>query len=150
MYPPSDQDHYEGKLNRIEVRPPKMKAISGQQQVGWRFMVERLKASTPTPTWKVTYRSSIQRATTSSSRNASFTMRDVEVALPANGAYEETIYEYRVKVSMFWYRANGDVQGTSTHLADWYTMVLHDFPRSGIQTFSEEAPCRGWVNAIIN
>jgi len=148
MYPPSDQDHYEGKLNRIDVRPPKMKAISGQQEVGWRFSVERRGGSDSN--WRVTYRSSIQRDTTSPSRNASFSIRDVKVGLPADGAFEDTVYEYRVKVRMFWYRENGGVQGTSMHVADWYSMVNHNLPGGGTETFSEEAPCRGWVSTTVN
>src|SRR5687768_4400045 len=75
VYPPSGGDSYEGKLNRIGVRPPRMKAISGRQEVGWRFMVERLNGSDASSNWMVTYKSSIQRDTTSSSRNAAFSMR---------------------------------------------------------------------------
>ena len=130
-----------------------MKAISGRQEVGWRFMVERLNASELGSNWIATYRSSIQRETTSSSRNASFSMRDVDVRLPADGFQEETIYEYRVKVKMFWYTDDGGVQGTSTHLADWYNQVLHNMPErfgGGSVTFREPAPCRGWTSASIN
>ncbi|HYI22747.1 MAG TPA: hypothetical protein VEX62_08950 [Candidatus Limnocylindrales bacterium] len=156
IYPPSGGDRYEGKLNQIDVRPPRMKAIAGHQEVGWRFMIERLNQSVNPPIVMVTYKSSIQRDTTSSSRNASFSMRSVSVRLPADGAYEDTIYEYRVKVKMFWYTANGGVQGTSTHRADWFEEVLHNFPeqdggRDGtVTSFGEQAPCRGWVSAIIN
>jgi hypothetical protein len=156
IYPPSGGDRYEGKLNRIDVRPPKMKAVSGRQEVGWRFIVERLNGSDSSSNWKVTYKSSIQRDTTSSSRNASFSIRDVNVRVPANGAYEDTIYMYRVKVKMFWYTANGGVQGTSTHLNDWFKEVLHNFPegdggRDGsVTTYRNQAPCRGWVSGIIN
>lgn len=153
IYPPSGGDRYEGKLNRIDVRPPKMKAISGRQEVGWRYMVERLNGSDSSSNWMVTYKSSIQRDTTSSSRNASFSMRVINVRLPADGAYEDTIYEYRVKVKMFWYTANGGVQGTSTHLVDWYKEVLHNFGAQDggtVTSYREQAPCRGWISAIIN
>ena len=156
MYPPSGGDRYDGKLNRIGVRPPKVRAISGQQEVGWRFMVERMNVSELNTNWVVTYKSSIERDTTSSSRNALFSMRDVDVRLPADGFNGDTQYDYRVKVKMFWYTANGGVQGTSTHLADWYKEVLHNFPQQGggrdgtLTSFREPAPCRGWVSGIIN
>ena len=32
---------YEAKLKQIDVRPPKVRASSGSQEVGWRFIVER-------------------------------------------------------------------------------------------------------------
>jgi hypothetical protein len=153
IYPPPSGLDYDGKLNGIDVRPPRMKAISGRQQVGWRFMVERLKASDISSNWIVTYKSSVQRDTTSSRRNASFSTRDVDVRLPADGVEEDTIYEYRVKVKMFWYTPDGGVQGTSTHAADWYNQVLHNMPErfgGGSVTFQERAPCRGWTSASIN
>jgi hypothetical protein len=149
IYPPQGGD-YNGKLNRIEVRPPKMRAMSGQQEVGWRFIVERMKVSNANASWIVTYKSSIQRDTTNASNNASFSRRDVDVRLPADGVNSEELYDYRVKVKMFWYTANGGVQATSIHLNDWYNEVLHNMPSGGSQTFAELAPCRGWVTASIN
>jgi hypothetical protein len=154
MYPPQGGLDYEGKLNRIDVRPPKMKAISGQQEVGWRFMVERKNGSDGPPyNWVVTYKSSIQHATTSSGRNASFSMRSINVRLPADGAHEDTIYDYRVKVKMIWYTATGGIQGTSTHLVDWYKELLHNFGAQDggtVTSYREQAPCRGWIGATIN
>ena len=154
IYPPTADD-YSGKLNRIDVRPPKMRAISGRQEVGWRFIVERRNGSDGASHWVVTYKSSIQRDTTSASQNASFSRRTINVRLPADGVNEDTIYDYRVKVKMFWYTANGGIQGTSTHLNDWYNEALHDMPerdggRDGSVTFQEPAPCRGWISVSIN
>lgn len=151
IYPSPGGYSYEGKLKWIDVRPPKMKAISGQQEVGWRFIVER--RSLAAVNWMVRYKSGIQRDTTSSSTNASFSMRGINVRVPTGGKDEDPSYEYRVKVKMFWYKANGGVQGTSTHLVDWYKEVYTDWPDhfgGGTVTYTDQRPCRGWVGFEID
>lgn len=153
IYPSPGDYSYEGKLKWIDVRPPKMKAISGQQEVGWRFMVERRSPSDASSNWMVTYKSRIQRDTTGLSRNASFSMRGINVRVPSGGKDEDPSYEYRVKVKMFWYTASGGVQGTSTHLVDWYKEVYNDWPEhfgGGTVTSTDQVPCRGWVGFEID
>lgn len=153
IYPSPGGYSYEGKLKWIDVRPPKMKAISGQQEVGWRFIVERRSLAAEISSWMVRYRSPIQHDTTSSSRNASFSMMGINVRVPTGGKDEDPTYQYRVKVKMFWYAANGGVQGTSTHRVDWYKEVYNDWPErfgGGTETYTSDEPCRGWVGFEIN
>jgi len=154
IYPSPGGYSYEGKLKWIDVRPPKMKAISGTQEVGWRFKVERRSLAAQISEWVVTYKSPIQRDTTSSSRNASFSMMGINVRVPSDGKDEDPSYQYRVKVNMFWYTGNGGVQGTSTHLVDWYKDIFNNWPeRYGGGTYSriDDVPyCRGWVGFEID
>ncbi len=58
---------YEIKLDRIGVRPPKMRAVNGSQNVGWRIVVWRLRSGFE-PT--VVARSPIQKATATETRTA--------------------------------------------------------------------------------
>ena len=88
---------YEAKLRWIDVRPPKVRAISGSQEVGWRFIVERVR-NEPNDTWVVRYTSPVQRDVTNSSTNAQFTLRGINVILKTTGADDYPEYEYRVKV----------------------------------------------------
>ena len=151
IYPSPGGYSYEGKLKWIDVRPPKMKAISGQQEVGWRFMVERLDISTTD--WMVTYKSPIQRGTTTTNTNASFSKMGINVRVPTSGNDEDPTYEYRVTVKMFWYTANGRVQGTSTHLVDWYERVYNSWPErygGGSHAYTDQWNCRGWVGIEID
>ncbi len=135
---------YEAKLKWIDVRPPKVRAISGTQEVGWRFMVERVR-QVANATWVLRYTSPIQRDVTNASTNAQFTKRGINVVLNTTSADDGPEYEYRVKVKMFWYRANGTVQGTATHLVSNYRQVWNNFPIGGTQTLTEEYPCPGWT-----
>src|SRR5688572_15756315 len=57
------------RLRRIDVRPPRMFAISGSQRVGWRFVVQRSQDQGP---WQVVYRSPVQKATASVKSRAAF------------------------------------------------------------------------------
>lgn len=117
---PDDWYVWRGKLTRLEVRPPKVRSILGKQLVGWRFIVQR--ALNPTSTfndpWQTTYRSAIQVATATDTRNARFTPMYVRLSVPP--ASEERIHAYRVLIKMFWYRADGTTQGTAKHLLSYY------------------------------
>lgn len=135
---------YEAKLKWIDVRPPKVRAISGSQEVGWRFMVERVR-QVANDTWVLRYTSPIQRDVTNVSTNAEFTLRGINVVLSTTSADDDPQYLYRVKVKMFWYRANGTVQGTATHLVSNYRQVWNNFPVTGTQTHTDEYPCDGWT-----
>jgi hypothetical protein len=108
-------------LDRISVRPPKMRGTRDNQRVAWRFFVERTPIGTGTAIpadWKVTYRSPRQFGTAHVHTPASFSRMGVPVEVPAAHAHGDT-YAYRVKVRMLWYRANGALQGKATHIVDF-------------------------------
>jgi hypothetical protein len=105
------------RLRRIDVRPPRMKAISAQQRVGWRFIVQRSEDDGP---WEATYRSPIQKATASSNANAAFSPMGIKVIVPAPSSQFDNHHLYRVVVKMFWYRPGGSQQGSARHLVDYY------------------------------
>jgi hypothetical protein len=149
IYPSPGGFSYEGKLKYIQVRPPKVRAISGTQVVGWRFIVQRqtihLDPVSYDP-WVATYRSSIQKDTTNSSTNASFSRMGVDVHVPSSGEYDDPNYIYRVLVKMYWYAADGSIMGTATHLVEWYELIYKGWPAYGgsppNDTYSD--PCEGW------
>jgi len=101
------------QLRRLDVRPPRMRAISGQQTVGWRFIVDR--STDDEGPWTTTFRSRIQKRTTSTSSNAAFSTMGVKVNVPSTDDFY-----YRIRVKMFWFTPKGGHQGTSTHSIDFY------------------------------
>ena len=123
---PDDWYVWRGKLTRLEVRPPRVRSVIGTQRVGWRFIVQR--AVNPTSTfsdaWKTTYRSAVQTATATDTKRARFTPMYVPVDVPRASA--ERSYGYRVMVKMFWYRADGSVQGTAKHLLSYYEIFFKE------------------------
>ena len=146
---------YEAKLNRIDVRPPKVRAISGSQEVGWRFFVQRRGWESSGQgygefgPWVVTYQSPIQRDVTHAGTNASFTTMGIGVNVPTSKPF----YEYRVQVKMFWYRPDGRTQGTATHRVEWYKSVYNNWPDwAGGPTYTDvsSAPCDDRVGFDIN
>jgi hypothetical protein len=140
---------YEAKLKWINVRAPKVRAISGSQEVGWRFMVERqIQENLATP-WVLRYTSPIQKHVTNSTTNAQFSTRGINVNVGTAGVDDEPVYLYRVKVKMFWYMPDGSVQGTATHLVEFYKLVFNNYP-GGTVKLIDEFPCRGWTIGSIN
>jgi hypothetical protein len=117
---PDEWYRWQGKLTRLDVRPPQMWSIAGTQRVGWRFIVQRAKKPTSTfnDPWFTTYRSAIQTATATQVDSAAFTPMHVKVAVP-KGTLERN-HAYRVMLKLFWYRANGTVQGTAKYLLSYY------------------------------
>lgn len=151
IYPSPGGYSYEGKLKWIDVRPPKVRAIAGVQKVGWRFMVERQRLANSVGPWVLRYTSRIQTDMTNSNTNASFSMKGINVVVPTSGADDSPEYLYRVKVKMFWYKPNGSVQGTATHLVENYRQVYNDWPiGDDTVTTTDEYPCGGWVGIEIN
>jgi hypothetical protein len=115
-------------LDRISVRPPRMRGTRANQLVAWRFIVQRGKIGTGVgvpPEWKVTYRSPRQYATAGVHSPASFSRMKVPVRVPKPHAGGDS-YAYRVKVKMFWYRANGTLQGTASHRVDYAREIPPD------------------------
>lgn len=116
------------RLARIDVRAPRVRAISGLQRVGWRFIVQRSQDHGP---WQVTYRSAIQIATASTTTRAAFSPMGVKVVVPPPSGQFSNRHHYRVIVKMLWYRANGTQQGTARHLVDFYREQLDGEVNSG-------------------
>lgn len=112
-------------LKRITVAPPRVRAISGSQQVGWKFTVQRRFAFEGTTTsWYETYSSTVQTATTDSAHDATFTSKTVSVL---GAGATDGMFSYRVLIRMLWYRAGGGTQGTAVHKVDWYRLVDNPF-----------------------
>jgi hypothetical protein len=104
---------YNFRLKKFVVSPPEMKANSGTQRVGWRFVVTRSLNNGDAP-WKTTYRSLIQKASATTTEAAEFTTRSVEVALPHVDNLSDVVYQVTLK--MFWYRHDGSVQTQTSFL----------------------------------
>jgi hypothetical protein len=138
---------YEGRLDWIGVEPPKVRAIAGPQEVGWRFIVQRryhADLGGGWQSWKVRYRSPIQRAVTDSTTNAPFTAQGVSVIVPWDAADSE--YQYQVLAKMYWFSGDGTVSGTATHRVDWYRSVHNGWPPGdGGDVRLDDRPCDPWV-----
>jgi hypothetical protein len=116
-----------GKLVRIAVHPPKVKAVAGKnaQTVGWKFTVQRKIAGlTGSSPWENRYTSPEMTAVTDDAHNAAFTKASVRVEVPFGPNAEDVAAFYRVKVKMFWHRADDSVQGTALHRIDFYKIKL--------------------------
>jgi hypothetical protein len=150
--PPPSAYSYEGELYSLEVRPPKVKAIAGAQQVGWRFIVERRSEDELAGAWfpwVERIRSKIQRRTTDTNTNAPFTWMQADVIVPTNGVNDTPRYQYRVLVKMYWFYADGSIEGTATHRVDWYTLAYEDQPVTGdIELSLDQQPCFAWVGKL--
>lgn len=138
---------YEAKLKWIDVRPPKVRSTSGSQAVGWRFLIERRSYDRTTISpWAVTYRSPVQRDVTNTTTNASFSTLGVRVAVPSTSFDEYPGYQYRAQIKMFWFRADGTVGGTATHLVERYQYVLGR-DNGDPTVFTDPYPCSAWQAA---
>jgi hypothetical protein len=116
-----------GKLVRIFVKPPKMRAVAGKdaQTVGWTFTVQRrIFGITGSGPWVDRYTSPEMMAVTDDAHNATFSQSSVSVTVPFGPGAEDVVAVYRVKVKMFWHRANGSIQGTARHRVDYYHSTM--------------------------
>jgi hypothetical protein len=112
-------------LKRLEVRPPRMRAVRGTQTVAWRFSVLRTKdPGDPSATTKKTYTSGWQTASATKTRNASFTSKSIGVTVPQDGQTWDVFYEYVVTVEMIWKQPNGSITGRSLHRVDHYRWAV--------------------------
>ncbi len=124
-----------GKLKRIFVQPPRMRAVAGMnaQTVGWKFTVQRRIISIVGATrWKKTYTSPQMKAVTDDAHNAAFNTASVAVRVPFGPEAQDAFAIYRVTVKMFWHRGNGSVQGKARHRVEFYRSVF-DTGGSGLQ-----------------
>lgn len=119
--------HGYGKLKKIVVMPPRMRAVAGKsaQLVGWTFTVQRRIVSLgPNNPWENRYTSPEMTAVTDDAHNASFSAASVPVIVPFPPDSLDVAAFYRVHVKMFWHTANGSIQGTATHRVDYYRHVM--------------------------
>ena len=137
---PSGYD-YEAELKWIDVRPPKVRAISEPQRVGWKFLIERRDVGGD---WRVVYKSSTQSDLTSSTTNASFAMMGAAVNVPADSADDTPQSAFRVQVKMFWYASDGTIQGSAKHLVERYKSILGNADGTHPTISVDPSPCAGW------
>jgi hypothetical protein len=114
----------EALLKKIAVQPPTIAKTAGTTGVGWRFIVQRSLDRGNTP-WVVTYRSPVQRASSS----AGLTPMRVVVNVPADDqtpSGRDHVW-YRVILKLFWYGAGGSVQNKVTHqMTDMHYVIPFD------------------------
>ncbi|HYI23549.1 MAG TPA: hypothetical protein VEX62_13050, partial [Candidatus Limnocylindrales bacterium] len=130
-------DPWRGKLAHIDVNAPSLKAILGEQLVGWRFIVRRYRdisksgeTHSVNDPFTVVYRSPIQKATATDSVVADFDPMGVDVTVPAGTLTRN--WGYMVIVKSFWYRANGDRQGFAKDRLLWYGIEGSSFTHSSM------------------
>lgn len=111
---------FTAKIRKIIVTPPEMFAKSGQQTVGWRYVVQRTIDEGAYPSHQVTYKSPIDKASATTAKAANFETMSVGVALPSVDNLRDVTYQ--VELKMMWYRANGSVQSTASYLMPTYSV----------------------------
>ncbi len=111
-------------MHAVSVRPPRMRGTRDGQRVAWRFTIQR--SATGPWNWQTYYRSPLQYGTADVHTPAAFYGMSAWVS--GSG-----FYWHRVRVKMFWYRANGTLVGTAKHAVDYY--------REGATGNVYEAPC---------
>lgn len=122
-------------LKYLDVRPPRMRAVSGTQAVAWRFAVVRTRnPNTGDATVKKTYTSPWQTAWATTTKNARFSTMSIYVIIPRDGRTGDVYYEYVVNVEMAWLQPNSSITGRSIHRVDYYRWVV------GTRT-STQGPC---------
>jgi hypothetical protein len=130
------------KLRRIDVRPPRVFAISGSQKVGWRFVIQRSEDQGP---WQVAYRSPVQKATASVNTRAAFASMGSRVSVPPPSSQFDNHHFIRVVVKMIWYRADGSQRGSARHLVDFYREQLDGEVYAG----DGEGACQGIKGQVV-
>lgn len=114
----------EALLKKIAVQPPTIAKKTGTKSVAWRLIVER-SMDRDTTAWAITYRSSIQRASSSGGLSP---MR-VRVTVPPEDQTpdgRDRVW-YRVTIKLFWYGSDGSVQSKVTHVMnDEHVIIGHE------------------------
>jgi hypothetical protein len=137
---------YTARLKTITVTPPRMFADSGQQTVGWRFMVRRtIEANHEReyPSHRVTYRSAIETAMATTTTAAAFEQMTVDVALPRD-VDPRDIY-YQVVIRMLRYRADGTVKSSVSYLMPEYTVRVKGDGWAWTEHGAEICPGAQWA-----
>ena len=122
----SDGDVWRGKLSRIDVNPPLAYASSGEQAIGWRFVVRRYRhiegpgeVNSVSDPFTVIYRSPIQDAIANETTPAHLGPMVVNIIVP-RGTLERN-WAYLVTVKTFWYPPiGGNPLGSATDRLAWY------------------------------
>jgi len=110
---------YEGKLKSVAVRPPRVRAYSGTQLVGWRFLLQRTADDSSPGPWTTVYKSGVQTDYANTSQNASFSGKMTSVTVASSGFDDPPYHLYRVVVVMIWYDSHGQ-SGKAKHEVDHY------------------------------
>lgn len=111
---------YDWVLKHLVVTPPKVYAEKSRQTVGWRFVVTRAEWWGADP-WKVTYRSSIQKRTATTTMAAAFDTKSVDVKLP--DVVNTRALVYQVTLKLYRYRADGSVKSQTSYLMPWMKWI---------------------------
>jgi hypothetical protein len=109
-------------LWKIKMRPPLVYAIDrdggrNQQMVGWRLIIDRSGDGMPA---KLFHKSKIQKQIAYDDQPARFTAKFAAPVFPDDDS------RYRVFAKMFWYRADGTIEGASVHVVTQYRQVVGD------------------------
>jgi hypothetical protein len=113
-------------IHQFTAKPPSLwwpdtnSSINTQHgKVGWRFIVQQNQSGN----WVQVKKSAIQKATAyEDSQNpygAGTKAPLTKMSLTLN-AHNFEFGGFRVLVKAFWYRHNGSVMGTASHVVDWY------------------------------
>jgi len=130
-----DEHGYRLLLDRISVRPPRMRSIGETGRVGWRAVVQR---GTGTPgTWATVARTRVQTARATAARPAEFERMALAIE-----ARERTDELYRVLVRMRWYGSGGAVRGSARHRVDHHRTVKF------YGKATQFGPCQGFEWAV--
>lgn len=109
------------RLKRFVVTPPEMFANSGQQQVGWLFLVQRSLNRQNGP-WETTYTSPIQKRVATTTQAAPFEPMSVGVTIPTVENRDDIWYHVTVK--MFRYRPDGSLKSKVSFLMPFMEWVV--------------------------
>ena len=127
------------KLRKIVVRAPNVHAVAGKtaQTVGWNFTIQKQFCDFGyCGGWFHDYTSPTFKAVTNDATNAPFS--DESVGVRAGPFGYDGGYGYRAIIRMFWYRANGSVQGTAKVRVYYYQLT------TGSTAEVVTGGCPGW------
>ena len=137
-----------GRIYRMRIEAPQLwwpdrndLNTTEHGKVGWRAIIEHTNAG---PGWVFLKQTSIQTATAYEGYpggydlddKAPFTAKVVDISAGSLPALDEL----RVKIKAFWYRKDGSVLGSLTHVDQWYVLKL------GTSAFTQQSPCPKYVN----
>jgi hypothetical protein len=135
----SDDISWAGKLTHLTVKPPKMATAHPgiAQKVDWSFVVQRIHNGNYTQT----YQSPFYSATAPANGNwAPLVAKGVAVNVPAD--YQNTVYKYRVLVTLEWYTGTNAVNAGVQRRDDYYLIIAGGDP----QTFGvPKTPCEAYI-----
>ncbi len=107
-------------LWKIKMRPPMVYAIDrdgsrNHQMVGWQLLIDRSSDTSPAV---IFHKSRIQKLVAYDDQPAAFTAKFAAPRFPNDDS------RYRVFAKMYWYRADGSIEGASVHVVTEYRQVV--------------------------